>query len=85
MLNRNRRRAFVAEVKWGTEKVSAGLLDDLRRRVSREPDLSGLNCTFALISRNGFSGMRPLADDERLVNISRLGWTDLPGSSPGRR
>lgn len=71
-LDEERRRAFVAEVKWSAAKVDVRLLDDLRRRVGIEPAFASLDCTYALVARNGFKGRRRLARDERLVDVSRL-------------
>ena len=63
-------QAFVGELKWSRGPVPVSLLDDLRKRVAREPSLSMMDLTFGLLSRAGFSGRRPLSADERLVDLS---------------
>jgi AAA+ ATPase superfamily predicted ATPase len=74
LLDEERRRAFVAEVKWSGSKVGVELMDDLRQRVSTEPAFAGLTCTYALVSKAGFRGRRTLGNDERLVDIAGLRW-----------
>jgi uncharacterized protein len=69
-LDREGRRAFVAEIKWSREKTDPRLLDDLRRRAEREPAFEGRALTPALISRSGFAGRRRAGKDERLIDLS---------------
>ncbi len=72
LLDEERRRAFVAEVKWSREPVPRTLLDDLRGRVSREADFTGMDVTLAIVSRSGFRGRRGTATDERLIDLSSM-------------
>jgi hypothetical protein len=72
LLDEERRRAWIAEIEWTGGKVALSELDGLRRRVAREDVFAGMEITYALISRCGFSGRRRIADDERLVDVSRL-------------
>lgn len=72
LLDEERQKAFVAEVKWGAQAVSVGVMDDLRQRVALVPDLRPLALTLAIVSRAGFIGKRPLKVDERLVDMRRL-------------
>jgi uncharacterized protein len=74
LLDGERRRAFVAEVKWSKKPPTAALLDDLRARVARVSVLSGLDVTYALIARTGSAARlgRPLRRDERFLSLS--GW-----------
>ena len=70
LLDERRQQAFIAEVKWTRERVSLSELDHLRRRVAGESALTALKPTFALISRNGFTGRR-LDPDERAIDLSK--------------
>ena len=71
-LDESRGRAFVAEVKWSSD-VPVSLLDHLRRRVAAEPAFSGIDCTYALVSRSAFSGPgRDLRPDERLIDLATV-------------
>jgi AAA+ ATPase superfamily predicted ATPase len=72
LLDEERRRAFVVEVKWRRGPTSVALLDDLRRRVGGEAAFDGIETTFALVSRAGFTGQRPLQDDERLIDVTGI-------------
>jgi hypothetical protein len=72
LLDEERRRAFVVEVKWRKGPANVALLDDLRSRVGKEAAFDGLETTYALVSRGGFHGHRPERADERLVDVSRL-------------
>jgi uncharacterized protein len=72
MLDRERHKAFVAEVKWQSKPISRALLDDLRAKVNRERAFQGCECTYALVSRAGFSGKRQSRKDERYIDISGL-------------
>ncbi len=73
LLDSERRRAFVAEVKWSQKPVGRELLDDLRARVARVRELAGLEICFALVSAAGFrDSKRTLAKDERLIDLTRL-------------
>ena len=65
-----RRRALVAEVKWRRGTANRALLDDLRARAARV--LGEVELTCVLVSRGGFSGDRPLRQDERLVDAEAL-------------
>jgi hypothetical protein len=78
LLDRDREKAFIGEVKWSSRPVGRELLDDLRARVAREPKLAACECTYALLSRGGFVGRRPIARDERLIDVSKLRWSQLP-------
>lgn len=71
-LDESREQALVAEIKWSARPVEMNLLDDLRRRVAREPAFDDLCCTYALISRSGVRGARPPRDDERVIDVRRL-------------
>lgn len=72
LLDEGRSQAFVGEVKWSSD-VPVSTLDNLRRRVGAEPAFAGMQCTYALISRSGFSGPpRRLEPDERLVDLERV-------------
>jgi Archaea bacterial proteins of unknown function len=72
LLDEARRRAFVAEVKWSKKAPSAALLDDLRVRVARVPELASLDVTFALVTRSGSAARlgRRLLRDERFMALS---------------
>jgi hypothetical protein len=72
LLDRDRRRAFVGEVKWGSRPVARSTVDDLRHRAARAPELRNLVITFALISRAGFAGSRKQRDDERFITPGDL-------------
>jgi AAA+ ATPase superfamily predicted ATPase len=72
LLDAERRRALITEIKWTRGKVDKGLLGDLRRRVQADPAFAGVDCTYALISRGGFRGERKVRSDERLIPVSRL-------------
>ncbi len=80
-LDQERRRAFVAEVKWGGRPVAPGLLADLRCRVAGEGAFAGLDVTCAVISRAGFTDPEVLDDSERLIDFSG----PPAGSDGGRR
>ena len=62
----------MAEVKWTDRPVSMTVLDDLRRRVSIEPALSGLAITFGLVVKNRVERGRRLRSDERMVELGKL-------------
>jgi AAA+ ATPase superfamily predicted ATPase len=72
LLDESRRRAFVAEVEWSKKTASASLLDDLRTRVARVPELATLDLTFALVSRTGNAARlgRRLHRDERFLSLA---------------
>ncbi len=70
LLDAERRRAFVAEVKWTRRAVSRSTLDKLRRRVADEPAFEGMGLTYALVSRSGFRPGREPRLDERLLDVS---------------
>ena len=72
LLDAERRRALVTEIKWTRGKVDKNLLDPLRRRVQADQAFAGVQCTYGLISRGGFRGRRKLKSDERLIPVSRL-------------
>lgn len=72
MLDADRRRAFIAEVKWARRAVPRGAIDDLRARAARFEELADLEITHALVSRAGFSGRRSKRDDERFVDARAL-------------
>jgi hypothetical protein len=74
LLDEDRRRALVAEIKWTRGPVGAELLDDLHGRVRADPALGGLDCTLAVVSRSGFKGRRRAGHGERLIDISSLAW-----------
>jgi len=71
LLDEQRRRAFVAEVKWSNKTPSASLLDDLRARVARVPELATVDVTLALVSRRGTARDlgRRLHADERFLSL----------------
>lgn len=69
LLDAEGKRAFVGELKWGQHPVPVSLLEDLRARVTREPAFAGVEVTFGLLSRAGFTGSRASARDERLVGL----------------
>jgi hypothetical protein len=71
LLDEQRRRAFVAEVKWSRRRPSASLLDDLRARVARVPELSRAEVTLGLMTRAGTARDlgRPLRRDERFLAL----------------
>ena len=73
LVDPTRRRAFIAEVKWSRQPVSAGLLDRLRERVASEAAFAGVECTFAVISRNGCTATPPRPAGH-LVDISAGTW-----------
>lgn len=75
-LDGERRRAWIAEVKWSEAPVAASLADDLRRRIAACPALQGTEATPALVSRSGFRG-KP-ADGVVYVDLSQQ-----PVGSPG--
>jgi len=77
LLDVERKRALVMEIKWTRAKVDVVLLDSLRGRVQEDPAFAGVQCTYALISRAGFRTSRKLKRDERLIAVSRL----FPSSS----
>jgi AAA+ ATPase superfamily predicted ATPase len=72
LLDEEGRRAWIAEIKWTGRKTSLFELDDVRRRVAGESAFAGMESTYALVSRNGFSGRRTIAEDERIVDLSQL-------------
>ncbi len=72
LLDAERRRAFVAEIKWRAGPVNRALLDDLRERVAGDGAFEGVDVTYGLISRGGFAGSRELGDDERLVDVGAM-------------
>ncbi|HEX7668020.1 MAG TPA: ATP-binding protein [Polyangiaceae bacterium] len=74
LLDEARQKAFVAEVKWSKKAPSAALLDDLRGRVARVPELSSLELTFAVVTRSGAAdGLgRRLKRDERFLALSNI-------------
>jgi hypothetical protein len=57
-LDGERRRAFVADIKWSLDPISTSLASDLQKRIAGCSALQGLEVTPALISRQGFSGKR---------------------------
>ena len=72
LLDADRRRAFVVEVKSSRRPVGRELLVDLRARVARVPELARLDLTFALACPAGFrNGRRSPARDERLIDLRR--------------
>lgn len=72
LLDHERRRAFVAEVKWGRHRVGPDVLSSLRRRVAQEAAFHGLELTYAVISRAGFTGRPACRPDERLIDFSHI-------------
>ena len=72
MLDRDRHRAWIAEVKWTRRPVPRSAMDDLRSRARRVKELSGLEHTYALVSRAGFTARRPRRDDERFIDVRKL-------------
>lgn len=72
MLDRERRRAMVAEVKWTAGATPKSAMAALRTRAEKVPELSDLELSYALVSRAGFSGRRAPRDDERFVDVRRL-------------
>lgn len=72
LLDERRERAFVAEVKWSSRRVSPKGLEALRARVLGEAAFSGLEVTFALVSRQGFTAAPRLRRDERLIDVRSL-------------
>jgi hypothetical protein len=72
LLDAERTRAFIVEIKWTRSKVDRGLLDALRARVQADPTFQGVDCTYAVISRAGFRAGRKVKDDERLIPVGRL-------------
>lgn len=84
LLDQERRRAFVAEIKWGAKPVAPALLAHLRRRVAGEAAFSGLDLTCAVISRAGFTASVDLNPRERLVDLSAAEWKScVPPVSSG--
>lgn len=71
-LDAERRRAFVVEVKWSSEPVGVGTLEDLRTRCARDPALGPLERTCAVVSRAGFRGQAPAADRQWMIPIDDL-------------
>ncbi len=67
-LDSERRRAFVLEIKWTSEPVGVGTLDDLRRRASLCPALAPLERTCAVVSRAGFRGRAARTDRRYLLD-----------------
>lgn len=72
LFDEDRQAAFVCQVKWRRSPVSVGELDHLRERVEREAAFTGVRCTYALISRAGFTNERELAADERIIEPTML-------------
>ena len=73
LMNGDRSRAFVGEVKWSARPVARALLDDLRARAGRVRELERAELCFGLISASGFSQpARKLAADERLIDLGRV-------------
>jgi len=70
LLDAERRRAFVGEIKWSQRPVRMGLLDNLKRRVEGERAFEGMEVTACLVSRQGFGEERELWRDERVVNVA---------------
>lgn len=75
LLDASREQALVAEVKWTSRPVDPRVLDDLRRRVAREPAFVGVTCTYCVISRAGFVGDREILPDEYLVDMRTIEWS----------
>ncbi|MDY0003957.1 MAG: ATP-binding protein [Polyangia bacterium] len=73
LLSEDRRRGFVGELKWQGRAISPEAMADLRSRVAREETLRGVELTFALISRSGFTktSTRPLPD-ERYIDLGAM-------------
>ena len=71
LLDAPRRRALVGELKWTRRPEPPSLMDDLRRRVEAEPAFEGIEVTYALISRSGFSGRPRRRADERYVDVGK--------------
>ncbi len=69
LLDRDRRRAFVGEVKWSPAPVPTHLALDLARRVKACDALRGLEVTLALVARSGFRGPEP--DGVVLIDLSK--------------
>ncbi|MEW6364666.1 MAG: ATP-binding protein [Acidobacteriota bacterium] len=69
-----RTRAFVAEIKWGRNPVSPSLLGSLLGRVKAERAFEGVEITPCLISRAGFSQSvgRARCPDGVLIDVRRL-------------
>lgn len=72
LLDAERRAALVCELKWTRQPVGTELLDHLRARTAREPALAGMDRTYAIISRAGFTGRRRPGPDERLIDAGAL-------------
>ncbi len=70
-LDGERKRAFVAEVKWSAGPVSAALAADLQQRIHACEALRGMDVTVTLISRSGFRGEQ--APGAIYVDLSRMG------------
>jgi AAA+ ATPase superfamily predicted ATPase len=79
LLDRERRRAVIGEVKWGRRRVARAAIEDLRTRAARAPELRDLDITYTLVSRAGFSGTRDSRPDERFIEPRML----LDAPSPG--
>jgi len=70
LLDEDRERAFVGELKWQRRPVSPGVMADLRERVAREPALRDLELTYALLSRSGFTRLpSEVPPDERYIDL----------------
>lgn len=80
-LDESRKHALVAEVKWSKMRPRAALLDDLRARTARVPELAGCAITYALVTRAPGPLERKLRADERFVTFS--GWRVGGRVSPG--
>lgn len=74
LLDRERRRALVAEIKWGQEPIAVAELHRLRARVEAQPAFHDLACTTAVLSRSGFHGEPGPGDRDSLVDLSRPWW-----------
>ncbi len=72
LLDAERKRALVVEVKWTRAKVDDGLLEALRGRVQVDSAFAGLQCEYALIARGGFRRSRKMKRDGQLIPVSRL-------------
>ncbi len=71
ILDEKRTRAVACEVKWTSRPVDPPrLLEDLRRKVASEAAFDGVEMTYALISRSGFTRRWRRAPDERLIDLS---------------
>jgi len=72
LLDAERRRAFVLEIKWTKEPVGVEILGALRRKAACDPVLASLDRTCAVVSRAGFRGRVAAADRKYMIDVAEM-------------